>query len=102
MAQLDTFIKSNKVSLVYISKEQCSVCHGLLPQVESIMEKYPKIKTTQVSADIVPEVAGAFSIFTVPVVLVFVEGKEYYRGARIIPLEPFEEKIKQIYAGYYE
>ncbi|MFB1050154.1 thioredoxin family protein [Paraliobacillus sp. JSM ZJ581] len=102
MEQLNTFIQANDVSLVYISKKQCSVCHSLLPQIETIMEKYPKISTTQVSADAVPEVAGAFSIFTVPVILVFVEGKEYYRGARIVPLKPFEEKIKQLYVGYYE
>ncbi|CQR47937.1 Thioredoxin [Paraliobacillus sp. PM-2] len=99
--ELNTFIQQNNVALVYISREQCSICHSLLPQIEAIMERYPKISTAHVSADTIPEVAGAFSIFTVPVVLVFVEGKEYYRGARIVPLEPFEAKIKQLSDGYF-
>ncbi|WP_079709232.1 thioredoxin family protein [Paraliobacillus ryukyuensis] len=102
MENLTSFIEQNDVALVYISRENCSVCHSLKPQIQHIMDKYPKIATSEVSADQVPEVAGAFSIFTVPVVLLFVDNKEFYRGARIVPLDRFEATVKQIYDGYFE
>lgn len=99
--EIRSFMAKHDITLIFISREHCSICHSLLPQIEKIMTYFPKIATAHVSADQVPEVAGRFSIFTVPVVLVFVEQSEYYRGARIVPLAPFEAKIKQLYNGYY-
>ncbi|MBN6205452.1 hypothetical protein JYK21_03220 [Ralstonia pickettii] len=42
-------------------------------------------------------VAGRFSIFTIPVLLLFVENKEYVREARIVHMDLFKEKIDKIY-----
>ncbi|WP_217587279.1 thioredoxin family protein [Lentibacillus saliphilus] len=95
---IDAFIEEHPLAFLYISREGCSVCHGLLPQVEDMMQDYPDIKLGHIDADEVEAVAGHFSIFTVPVLLLFVEGKEYIREARIVHMDLFEEKIKKIYA----
>lgn len=97
IATIMDFIQSNQLSFLYISQPNCSVCHGLLPQVQQLMMRYPKIKLGHINADEVPEVAGHFSIFTVPVLLLFVEGKEYIREARIVHLDLFEGKVNKIY-----
>ena len=89
----------HQLSFLYISREGCSVCHGLLPQVQQLMENYPKIKLGHVDVTDVPEVAGRFSIFTVPVLILFVDGKEYLREARIVQMGQFNEKISKIYEG---
>jgi thiol-disulfide isomerase/thioredoxin len=91
------FIQINQLSFLYISRPNCSVCHGLLPQAQQLMIKYPNIKLGHINADEVMEVAGYFSVFTVPVLLVLVEGKEYVREARIVHLDLFEQKINKIY-----
>lgn len=91
------FIQKNELSFLYISRQDCSVCHGLLPQVQQMMEKYPEIKLGHIDADTVMEVAGHFSIFTVPVLLLFVDGKEYIREARIVHMDLLDQKIKKIY-----
>lgn len=93
---IDNFIKINQLSFLYVSRPNCSVCHGLLPQVQKLMEKYPEIKLGHINATAVEEVAGRFSIFTVPVLLLFVEGKEYIREARIVHMDLFEEKLDKI------
>ena len=93
---IDNFIKINQLSFLYVSSPNCSVCHGLLPQVQKLMEKYPEIKLGHINATAVEEVAGRFSIFTVPVLLLFVEGKEYIREARIVHMDLFEEKLDKI------
>ncbi|GGM19185.1 thioredoxin-like protein YdfQ [Paraliobacillus quinghaiensis] len=98
---LEQFITDNELAFLYISRPNCSVCKGLLPQVEEIMKKYPKIALGYVNADQLPDVAGKFSIFTVPVLLLLVDGKEYLREARIVHLQQFEEKIEKIYQGFY-
>lgn len=102
LTAINEFIKNHKLSFLFISQPGCSVCHGLFPQVEQLMANYPEIKLGHIDAANVTEVAGAFSVFTVPVLLLFVEGKEYIREARIVPLDLFEEKVRKIYENVVE
>ncbi|NBJ68058.1 MULTISPECIES: thioredoxin family protein [Clostridia] len=95
---IEAFIEQNELAFLYISREACSVCHGLFPQVEELMEKFPKIATAHITADQVEEIAGRFFVFTVPVLLLFVDGKEYLREARIVHMDLFHEKLDQIYS----
>lgn len=99
MDAIEEFISENELSFLYISRPNCSVCHGLLPQVKELMENYPKIKLGHINSDEVQAVAGRFSIFTVPVLLLFVEGKEYVREARIVHMDQFDDKINKIYSN---
>lgn len=102
METIEAFISENELSFLYISRPNCSVCHGLLPQVQELMEKYPEIKLGHINSDEVEAVAGRFSIFTVPVLLLFVDGKEYVREARIVHMDQFDEKIYKIYSNIVE
>jgi thiol-disulfide isomerase/thioredoxin len=95
----DDFISSHALSFLFISRPDCSVCQSLLPQVQELLEKYPEIHTGYINAEDVPEIAGRFSIFTVPVLLLFIEGKEYIREARIVHMQLLEEKINKIYSN---
>lgn len=94
---IDSFIAENQLAFLYLSRTNCSVCHGLLPQVQELFEAYPEIKLGHINVDDVPEVAGKFSIFTIPVLLLFFEGKEYIREARIVHMDLLDEKINKIY-----
>ncbi len=97
ISHIDGFIEENQLAFLYISRNNCSVCHALLPQVKELMNKFPDIQPAHIVADNVEEVAGRFSIFTVPVLLLFVEGKEYVREARIVHLDLLDDKIQRIY-----
>ncbi|KGX92965.1 thioredoxin [Pontibacillus halophilus JSM 076056 = DSM 19796] len=89
--------EQNDLSLLYISRTQCSVCHALLPQVEELLEeKYPSVAAVHVNADELPEIAGEYSIFTVPVMIVFAEGKEMFRKARFVPMEEFDQQLGKL------
>lgn len=97
ISEVDAFIAENQLAFLFISRHNCSVCHALLPQVQKLMEKFPDIELGHAAADDVEAVAGRFSVFTVPVLLLFVEGKEYVREASIVHMDLFEEKIERIY-----
>ncbi|WP_026908657.1 thioredoxin family protein [Paucisalibacillus globulus] len=94
---IDDFIESNSLAFIYISRPSCSVCHALMPQVQELMVSYPEIKMAHINTDEVEAVAGRLSIFTVPVLLLFVDGKEYLREARIVHMDLFKDKIDKIY-----
>lgn len=94
---IEYFIRDYEMSFLYLSQPNCSVCHGLLPQVSRMLSKYPQIRAAEVNTLEVPEVASRFSVLTIPVLLLFVNGKEYIREARIVHTAKLNEKINKIY-----
>src|SRR5699024_7225610 len=96
MSEVEAFIANNKLSFLYVTQPNCSVCHGLLPQLQPILEPFEQIATAQLDASEVPEAAGQYGLFTAPVALLFVDGKEYFRKARFIPLQELEYEIIKV------
>jgi thiol-disulfide isomerase/thioredoxin len=99
IAEFETFIENHYFSFIFISREECGVCHALLPQVKELLQRFPEIQLGHIDAGIVEEIAGLLMVFTVPVLLLFVDGKEYIREARFVHMEMLEEKISRIYNG---
>lgn len=96
IAEVRQFIVDNELAFVYISRIDCGVCHAVRPQVERILENYPRIQTIQADADAIPEVAGEFNVFTVPALLLFANGKEYIREARFVNMEDLDHQFARI------
>ena len=94
------FIQKNELAFVYISREDCSVCHAVRPQVQSMLEDYPRIQSIQADADRIPEVAGDFTVFSVPALLLFVEGKEVIREARFVKMDDLNRQFKRVVENY--
>lgn len=63
------------------------------------MKDFPEIQFAVVDAGEVQEIAEHFLIFTVPVLLLFVDGKEALREARIVHMDLFREKVNRIYTA---
>ena len=61
-----------------------------------MLTEFPAIKPIQVSADDIPEVASQFTVFTVPALLLFVEGKEVIREARFVVMEELHRKFQRV------
>lgn len=89
--------KEDKV-LVFIYGETCSVCHAVLPQIKPMIEKYDTVQPIQINHDKVPAVASEFTVFTVPAVLLFVEGKEVLRQARFIDKDRLNFQLSRVTA----
>ncbi|MFL2060518.1 thioredoxin family protein [Marinilactibacillus psychrotolerans] len=98
--EIRNFVSANPVSFIYISREGCSVCHAVKPKVQKMLEEFPEIKPMQVSADDVPEVAGEYTVFTVPALLLFIEGKEMFREARFVVMDDLHDKFERIVNNY--
>ncbi|WP_343223061.1 thioredoxin family protein [Mesobacillus maritimus] len=65
--------------------------------MEDILKEFSRIKLATINAEEVPEIAGYLMAFTVPVLVLYYDGKEVLREARIVHLEKFQEDIKRIY-----
>ncbi len=93
-------IEMNELAFVYFGHPDCSVCHGLKPQIDLKLAEFKNdISFFEINTMEVPEVAGDFSVMTVPVILLFVDGKEYLRQARFVPVQDLYNQVKKITNG---
>ncbi|KAF1295687.1 thiol reductase thioredoxin [Enterococcus sp. JM4C] len=88
-------IEQAPASLIYISREDCSVCHAILPRTEQLLQNFT-IPSYQLDADQFPEVASEFEVMTVPALMVFSHGKELHRQARFINLKQVEDLLTEL------
>lgn len=97
LEQVNEFVEHNELAFLYFTTPSCSVCHGLQPQIEKMLQQYPEIKAAHIDSTVVPEAAGQYSVFAAPVLLLFVDGKEYIREARIVHTEQLNAQFSRIY-----
>lgn len=97
LEEVNDFVAEHELAFLYFTTPACSVCHGLQPQIAKMLEQYPEIKSAHIDSSVVPEAAGQYSVFTAPVLLLFVAGKEYIREARIVHTEQLNTQFSRIY-----
>ena len=97
LESIDEFIKENKVAMLYFSSQNCSVCVGLLPKIKELLKKYSNIAYAKAEINEVQLAVGKYLIFTVPTIIIFIEGKEIIRESRFISIIELQEKIRRFY-----
>jgi thioredoxin-like negative regulator of GroEL len=94
-------IDENMMVLAYFTTTDCNVCKDLFPKIEKMLENYPEIIGLRAEADVNRALVGAYSIFTVPSVVLFVDGKETIRRARAFSVEELESAMMRYYDMVY-
>ena len=101
--QLNDTLKNNSFVLAYFSGENCGVCSTLKPKLEELVKsRFKSIELVEIPTELAPELTGHFRMFTIPAVILFVEGKDYIREVRNISLFSLSEKISKIVSLYNE
>jgi thiol-disulfide isomerase/thioredoxin len=91
-------VKSNKAVCFYLSTPECSVCKVLKPKViEMLKDDFPQIHFCYVDLNEAKELGGQLSVFSVPTILVYFEGKETIRVSRNVHLDELREQIDRYY-----
>lgn len=87
--------------LCYLSRPDCGVCTALRPRIERMVASFPKVFAYYVDLDRYPIVAGQWSVFSIPAVLLFVDGREMLREARHFSMDDLQMRLSRIYEQYY-
>lgn len=91
-------LKLDKAVCFYLSTIECNVCKVLKPKVmEMLKSDFPNISFCYVDLNEAKEISGQLSIFSVPTILVYFEGKETIRASRNVHLEELREQIERYY-----
>ncbi|MGE0090520.1 MAG: thioredoxin family protein [Bacteroidales bacterium] len=98
LEQFTQVINSEKATLVYFSHSMCNVCTVLKPKIEDLLKThFPLISMHYCDTIERPEIAAQNSIFTVPTLVIYFEGKEYIRKSRNVGIADLQNTIERPY-----
>lgn len=94
--ELDNFLYQNSnLTLLYIFSPRCSVCISLIPKLLLLAKEFNNLTVKRINFDNFPEIAGKLSVFTLPAALLYYEGRELHREARVISIYSLHDILQK-------
>ena len=98
LEELQNTIKSEVGVLLYFSGENCNVCHALRPKFKELFDReFSQLKQIYLDAHENAEISAHYQVFSVPTMIVFMDGREFAREGRSVSLHQLAEKLKRPY-----
>lgn len=98
LENINNSILKNQALLVYFSAPSCGVCHALKPKLmEALDANFEDFVVESVDISQNEDIAPHFGIFTIPTILVFLDGKEFLRKSRNMSIDEVIKEIKRPY-----
>lgn len=96
--EIEQTLRSELAIALYFSAPTCNVCHALKPKLlDAFEENFPLLQVISIDISETPEIASHFSVFTIPTLLVYLDGKEFLRKSRHMSVDQVVEEIKRPY-----
>lgn len=95
-------INGSKMCVVYFTGMDCGACEAIKFKIEEMLKKYNKISGCEVNGEQYPDICAEFGVFSVPIFLLFIDGKESIRVGRNVDLLDLESKIDRYYSMIFE
>jgi len=98
LEELELKIKNNIGIMIYFSGEKCGVCHALRPKIKELFnDNFPLIEQIFLDANENAEIASSLNVFSIPTMLVYLDGKEFLREGRNMSIVQIDDKMSRIY-----
>jgi len=98
LEEVQQIIREEVGVLLYFSGERCSVCHALRPKFKELFDtQFPQIKQIYLDAHENLEISVHYQVFSVPTMLVFLDGREFIREGRAVSMHKLEEQLMRPY-----
>lgn len=99
LTTLNAMTEEYEAIAYYFSGADCGVCTVLKPVIKQLFaETFPAIQWQEVALDSSPEIAGQLQLFSIPTLLVYVDGKEVLRKSRNFSVGEVANALKRPYS----
>ena len=90
-------IKNNSMSVIYFTGSACGACETIKIKIEDILKRFAKIKSGEINVEKHLDLAAKYNVFSVPIFLLYIDGKESIRLGRNLDLLELELNINRYY-----
>ncbi len=95
---IQELIGLKKSFMLYVGGEYCSVCKVLRPKIfDAFDREFPNIDKLSIDIEDQREFVAQQNIFAVPTIIVYFEGKEFFRKSRNLSVDLFIEEVRRPY-----
>ena len=99
--EIQELISNSNMAVVYFTGLDCGACEAIKFKIESILKELPKIASGEINGEQNRELPVKYGVFSLPIFLLFIEGKETLRIGRNVDLLELEKNIKRYYEMVY-
>ena len=94
--EINLIIKDKPAVLLYFSGVGCGVCQALQPKIKkAFTDNYPLIEQYYLDIQEYKDIAISFEVFTMPTILVFLDGKEFVRKSRNMSVDGPNKRFRK-------
>lgn len=95
---LQRIITQEPAVMLYFYTDHCQPCQSLRPKVEDLLHsEFDKFRLLYINGEEFPQTAAAFMVFSLPTMLVFLDGNEYIRESQYVSMVQLERAIRRPY-----
>ncbi len=93
----ETIAEKPAVAL-YFSAPTCNVCHALKPKLfAALQENFKELEIVSIDVSEDQAIAAHYSVFAIPTLLVFLDGREFLRKSRHMSVDEVVAEIARPY-----
>lgn len=92
---LSNGLREHRFLLAYFSTPTCNVCKVLRPKVEQLAARLDEVGFAYIDSSEHPEIAGQHTVFAVPTIILFHEGRELRRFSRNVSVYDIEQALER-------
>ncbi len=98
LEELQDTIRIEAGVLLYFSGENCNVCHALRPEFKEVFDThFPLVKQIYLDAHENSQISAEYQVFSVPTMIVFLDGREFAREGRNVSLHQLTAQLERPY-----
>ena len=97
--EINEIIHTSNISVIYFTGRDCG---ALKFKVEEILKSFPRVKSGEIDGEKHPDICAEFNVFSLPLLILYVDEKESIRIGRNIDLLSLERNIERYYNMIYE
>jgi len=96
-------ISSHMGVMLYFYNDHCAPCISLRPKVIKMMdEKFPKLELVFINSEKSPEIPAHYGVFSNPTIILFMDGRQYFRNSKYISEHQLSEQTERLYKMAFE
>lgn len=91
-------LKAQGALFILFGGEHCSVCQGLKPKLAQIIEQqFDGMQSVYIDCEKSPDICAQHSIFSLPVVMAYIDGMKVMEMARVFSIGELIKSIERPY-----
>jgi len=96
-------MKAEGALFILFGGDHCNVCKTLRPQLAAMLEeRFPQMQGVYIDCEQSPEICAQHSVFSLPVVKVYIEGMLVMEATRAFSLSGLMQTIERPYVIWQE